>query len=112
MNYPARQHFKMTKFLNEEQVQHLRAYLESLFDKTHLVADGLMTVHEQLEFDITSYTQGVSKKPLHDAYFSVAVSGRALTDALFKVIVERFNSATHELYVIGEPGSGDRNRMR
>ncbi|MGU9817583.1 hypothetical protein ACU684_19560 [Pseudomonas sp. LF135] len=108
--HPKRQHFNLLKPITESAFNGLKGYLDSLFDKSHLEADGLMRPYENLDFHVNCIKEGDSCK----ASFAVSVSSPAvsdivLSDRLFDAVVERFRSSPNDIYVIGEPGSGALN---
>jgi len=100
--YPPRQLFNLLKPIRKSEYDRLRAYLTGLFDKSRLVADGLMGAAEELEFDVNCIQEG----SLCRASFSVSVSGHNPTDRLFDVIIDRFKRTNDDIYIIGAPGSG------
>lgn len=108
--YPKRQCFNLLRPITESAYYGLKGYLESLFAQSRLVAAGLMRTHESLDFHVNCIKEGDSCY----ASFAVSVSSPAvldivLSDRLFDVVVDRFRSTIHDVYVIGEPGSGALN---
>jgi hypothetical protein len=110
--YPKRQHFNLLKPITDSAYHGLKGHLDSLFDKSLLVAAGLMWPHENLDFPVNCIKVG----DWCDASFVVSVSSPRgldiiLSDHLFDVIIDRFRGTTLGVYVIGEPGSGALNLM-
>lgn len=88
--------------MNRSAVEQLPQYLERLCDKSQLVADGWMLDSEDLRF----YVGDIGTGSFRWAVFIVSVDDRLLPDGLFDAVVEMLHRVKHDVYVIGEPGSG------